>query len=87
MDALAVTFPILAVSAIYCLWHTYRQECLRRERRLCERVAYLLWAVAHVEGPPARPAPDPGGPSQATPLRPCRCPILLVPPAPRRRPQ
>jgi hypothetical protein len=43
--------PILAVSAIYCLWHTHcRWELQRRERQLRQRVAYLLWVMAERVG-------------------------------------
>lgn len=45
------TLPVLAVSAIYCLWQTHhRCEQQRRQRELRERVAYLLWVVAEKIG-------------------------------------
>ncbi len=44
--------PTLAVGLIYCLWYTMRLELLRRQRLLRERVAYLLWVVAHQEEEP-----------------------------------
>jgi hypothetical protein len=36
----------LAVSTIYCLWHSYHQIQLQRDRTLRERVAFMLWVVA-----------------------------------------
>jgi hypothetical protein len=47
MQALSLTMPTVAVSLIYCIWHRYVEFRCRKERRLCERVAYLLWVVAH----------------------------------------
>jgi hypothetical protein len=46
MAALATTFPLLAVSSIYCLWRAYLVDRLRRERTLRRRVAYMLWVAA-----------------------------------------
>jgi hypothetical protein len=37
----------LAVSVIYCVWNAYRVALLRRERLLRDRVAYMLWVMAH----------------------------------------
>jgi hypothetical protein len=41
----------LAVSTIYCLWHTYRHASLQPAGwQMRERVAYMLWVMAgHVE--------------------------------------
>jgi hypothetical protein len=86
MYTLAVSFPAVAVSAIYCLWYAYQQNCLRRERLLCERVAYMLWVAAHLPEEPEDPVPVQCGPGEATPLYQRRCPPLLAPPeAPRRQ--
>jgi hypothetical protein len=46
MQPLITSAPVLAVSALYCLWNAYRVAQLRRQRRLRERVAYMLWVVA-----------------------------------------
>jgi hypothetical protein len=46
MQMLALSYPTLAVSAIYCIWQAYRRALLRRERVLSERVAYMLWVLA-----------------------------------------
>jgi hypothetical protein len=40
------TLPTLAVSLIYCLWQAYFRARLFRERRLRERIAYMLWVSA-----------------------------------------
>ena len=48
MAALTLTFPTLAVSAMYCLWHAYRLAYLRRDRLLRSRVAYMLWTAANM---------------------------------------
>jgi hypothetical protein len=44
------TAAVLAVAATYCLWRACVQARLRREQRLCRRVAYLLWVVAGLDG-------------------------------------
>jgi hypothetical protein len=49
MYALATTMPTLALSVIYCLYGGYYRALLRRQRVLCERVAYLLWAASAPE--------------------------------------
>jgi hypothetical protein len=50
MAALSLTIPTLAVSVTYCLWHAYRMAYLRRDRRMRERVAYMLWTMADQVG-------------------------------------
>jgi hypothetical protein len=39
--------PALAVSTIFLAWRTILYERQRRERLLCERLAYMLWVAAH----------------------------------------
>jgi hypothetical protein len=76
MYALAVSFPTVAVSTIYCLWFAYHQARLRqaqREQLLRERVALLLWAAANVADGPEKPRL--ADPSQPTPLFQRRCPL------------
>ena len=46
MQSLLTALPTLTVSAIYCVWNLYRVAQRQRQRRLRERVAYLLWVVA-----------------------------------------
>jgi hypothetical protein len=43
MDA---AVPTLAVSVIYCIWSRYSRYEMTRRRRLCERLAFLLWCAA-----------------------------------------
>jgi hypothetical protein len=47
MQPLIGTFHVLAVAVIFSLWQAYRQVQLTRERRLRERVAYMLWVMAN----------------------------------------
>jgi hypothetical protein len=46
MHVLVSTVPTLALSMIYCLYQVYQRDCLRRQRRLRERVAWMLWSAA-----------------------------------------
>ena len=41
------TVPTLAVSIIFCLYDLARRACRQRQRRLRERVTYMLWVMAH----------------------------------------
>jgi hypothetical protein len=45
MQLFALTYPTLAVSAIYCIWQAYLRAQLRK-RILPGRVAYMLWVAA-----------------------------------------
>jgi hypothetical protein len=36
----------LAVATLYYLWRSRCQTLLRRQRVLCQRVAYMLWVMA-----------------------------------------
>lgn len=49
MQLIIASAPTLAVSAIYCLWHVCFRLRLRREQILRERVAYMLWVMAHLD--------------------------------------
>ena len=46
MAPLVPSVAALAVSTIYCLWHSYRLTHERRVRLMRERVAYMLWVAA-----------------------------------------
>jgi hypothetical protein len=46
MQLFVLTYPTLAVSAIYCLWQVYQRAIVLRERVLRERVVYMLWILA-----------------------------------------
>ena len=46
---MSVIFPTLAVSVIFCLAERDQRDRVRRECLLHQRVAYLLWTLAHLE--------------------------------------
>jgi hypothetical protein len=46
MNPLIPSTAALAVSAIYCLYQSYRQAVCRRRQQLRGRVAYMLWQAA-----------------------------------------
>ena len=50
MNFLAVNIAALTVVCIYYMWRVYRFTLQQRERVLRERVAYLLWTMAHRKG-------------------------------------
>lgn len=48
MHSVLLSVPALAVSTIYCIWHTYALWLrLQRAQVLRERVAYMLWVMAN----------------------------------------
>jgi len=47
MQMIAPVVPTLAVATIYCLWMRIRMWQNRRQRRIRERVAYMLWCAAN----------------------------------------
>jgi len=46
MNPLVASTAAIAVSAIFCLWRSYRQTISHRQRLVRERVAYMLWVAA-----------------------------------------
>jgi hypothetical protein len=46
MQILVTNMSALAVATLYYLWRAHHQIQLQRHRILCQRVAFLLWAVA-----------------------------------------
>ncbi len=48
--AFGVQISALAISAIYYLWRDGYVAALHRQRRLRERVAYMLWMAACHDG-------------------------------------
>jgi len=56
MQPLCASAPVLAITVIFWLWQAYRQRFLRRERRLRERVTYMLWVMANQVEEPAVPS-------------------------------
>lgn len=47
MQVLFCSVPTLAISTIYCLWHQQMLRQQRRQRRLRERLTYMLWVMAN----------------------------------------
>jgi len=45
MYPLVFSYPTLAVSAIYCIWHAYLRMRVQQHRKLHERVAFMLWTM------------------------------------------
>jgi hypothetical protein len=46
MHLLIPSTAALAVSAIFCVYQSYRQAIDRRRRQMRQRVAYMLWQAA-----------------------------------------
>jgi hypothetical protein len=47
MYPLVLSYPTLAVSAIYCIWNAYLRSRVSQHRKLRERVAFMIWMVAN----------------------------------------
>jgi hypothetical protein len=47
MYPVLLSYPTLAVSAIYCIWNAYLRSRVQQHRQLHERVAFMLWMVAN----------------------------------------
>lgn len=47
MYPLVMSYPTLAVSAIYCIWNTYLRLRVKQELTLRQRVAFMLWVMAN----------------------------------------
>jgi hypothetical protein len=56
MQLLWTNLAVVTVVMIYLLWQTYLQVHRQRQRRLRQRVAYMLWVAAEEEacGEPAQ---------------------------------
>lgn len=48
MPMISCAFSALAVASLFYMWRDYYWARLQRERLMRERVAYMLWAVAHL---------------------------------------
>jgi hypothetical protein len=47
MQPLISTLPVMSVTTIFFAWNVYRHALVEnRHRRLCKRVAYMLWTAA-----------------------------------------
>jgi hypothetical protein len=49
MQPVLASVPTLAVTAVFYVWHAYRRVQFQQRRRLCERVAYMLWVMANLD--------------------------------------
>lgn len=47
MNPFAGSFATLSISVIYLLWKMYRENLQHREKVKRQRVAYMLWVMAH----------------------------------------
>ena len=47
---------ILAVTVIYLFWKSYNDGLERRDKRIRERVTYLLWVMADLDNLPPTPS-------------------------------
>ena len=47
LQPIATALPTLAVAAVYCFWNVYLSLHKQRNRRLRERVTYMLWEMAN----------------------------------------
>ena len=50
MNPMMTSMATIAISTIYTLWHSYRMTQARRQDRLRERVAFMLWQMANRVG-------------------------------------
>ena len=47
MQPMLSSLPVMSVTTIFFAWNVYRHALLeRRHRRLCERVAFMLWTAS-----------------------------------------
>jgi hypothetical protein len=53
MNVIAYATTALSVAMLFYSWRSYHQNLVSRERRLRERVTYMLWVMAN--GRPDQP--------------------------------
>ena len=47
MQPFLTALPVVSISAIFFVWDLYHHVLeRRRKRRMCERVAYMLWVAS-----------------------------------------
>jgi hypothetical protein len=46
MQPIWSNLAVVTVTAIFYVWRAHAQLCFRRDQRLRERVAYMLWVAA-----------------------------------------
>jgi hypothetical protein len=47
LQPIFTALPTLAVATVYCFWNVYFAIQKQRERRLRDRVAFMLWQMAN----------------------------------------
>jgi len=47
VQPILTALPTLAVATVYCFWRLCTLALQQRERRLRERVTYMLWVMAN----------------------------------------
>jgi hypothetical protein len=47
LQPIVTALPTLAVATVYCFWNVYYAVQKKRERRLRERVTFMLWEMAN----------------------------------------
>jgi hypothetical protein len=47
LQPVVTALPTIVVATVYCLWHVADVLRKQKDRRLRERVAYLLWVMAN----------------------------------------
>jgi hypothetical protein len=47
MQAFQASYLALAISAIYIIWRNYTDIRIRHQRMVRDRLAYMLWVMAH----------------------------------------
>ena len=47
LQPVLTTLPTLAVAAVYCFWYACEQARRLKQRRLRERVTWMLWVMAN----------------------------------------
>jgi hypothetical protein len=54
MQPILSNVAVLAVTAIFYVWRAHAQVLVRRNQRLRDRVAYMLWVAATGHAAPPR---------------------------------
>lgn len=47
IQPILTALPTLAVATVYCFWQLYAAAFHQRQRRLRNRVAFMLWVMAN----------------------------------------
>ena len=46
MQPIVSNMAALAVAMLFYVWRAHHQTRMQRQRKLCQRVAFMLWVVA-----------------------------------------